>query len=99
MTRIKYCRTGGFNVHLRSYSGMVHYLGTDLTREEAKSIIKLNLKIARKMGCIISKVGKGEWEIGSRDDAVMVSDTEGYLVVFPCLKPYRKILDRKVFLN
>jgi len=92
-------RTGTYNVVLNAYCGMSVPVARDVDREEAIAAIKRFLNRARRNGCPVAKLGKGQWEIQTPDDAALVSDLEGILRVRPCYRRYRNILGRRVYLD
>ena len=95
--KIHFERTGTFNVTLASYTGMSIPLVEDVERGEAITAAKRHLRRARRRGCPVEKIGRGQWEIGTPDDACMVGDSEGILTIRPHTRRYRRILGRKVY--
>ena len=93
----KYERTGTYNVTLSTYSGMSVSLAEGVDLEEAKQIVKRRLRAMRRAGYPVDKIGKGEWEIQTPDDAVMIGDREGVLRIRPYVRRYRRILGRKMY--
>lgn len=69
-----------FTVVFYAYCGMETKV-EGLSRQEAIERVARRLKNARRHGLPIRKLGKGEWEIETPDDAAGVSDFEGILSV------------------
>jgi hypothetical protein len=92
-------RTGTYDVTLEAYCGMSVPLGEGLDRDAVKGVVRSFLRRARRAGSPVTKIGKGRWEIETREDAVAVGDHEGVLIVRPRLERYRVILGRKIRLN
>lgn len=70
-----------YKIKFVSYSGITFNLYENLDLESVKQKVKLLNKIARKKGHIVTKIGKGEWEHETPENAIMVSDQDGYLIV------------------
>lgn len=96
---LKTMKTGGYTVRFTSYSGMTTVYGEGLTQEEAKTVIRRRLRLARFFGNNVNKTAPGHWEIETRDDATAVSDSEGFLVVAPTTKLYRTVFGRRVIVS
>lgn len=96
---MKTMKTGGYTVKFHSYCGLTLTLGEGLEREEAAAIIRARLKRAKRQGLPVSKVGKGEWEIETPDDAGSIGDGEGILTLRATRKRYRRVFGRRVIIG
>ncbi len=70
-----------FNVTFVTYSGMPIPIAEHVDREQAKAAVRRRLKRAKRNGQPISKVGNGKWEIETPENAFMIGDDDGFLIV------------------
>jgi hypothetical protein len=89
------CET--FDVVMLSYCGLSEVLTSDVELDDAKALILERLRRAMRRGCPVVKIGHGEWEIETPDDAASVSDREGFIKLVRHKRKYRRILGRKVY--
>lgn len=66
-----------------TYAGTTIPLGRGLSRAEAKELVRSEIRRAKKRGQPVTKIGKGEWEFESPENAFMVTSNEGWLLVNP----------------
>jgi len=97
VSKVRFERTGGWDVQFHTYSGMSIPFGDDVSKDEAKDIIRRRLRRAKRDGQPVTKIAPGEWEFECPDDAGMMSDDMGVLTVRPHRRPYRVILGRRVY--
>lgn len=94
MSGIIYKRSGSYNVAFRSYCGMDYTIAENVDLNAAKTIVKERIRSARCQGQPVTKLGKGEWEFETPEDAALISDEEGVLSVNPHYNRFRRILGR-----
>lgn len=75
------CEDTLYQVKMIAYCGLVVPLLRRANYEDARAEVAERLRSARKSGRVCVKTKPDTWEILSPDDAVMVSDDEGYLVM------------------
>jgi len=68
-------------VTFHAYCGMSHVVAKGVTRARAKEIIRNRIRNAKASGQPVTKIGKGEWEFETPEDAFMVSDDDGILIM------------------
>jgi hypothetical protein len=64
-----------------TYSGMVIPVADFVTLKAAGSIVKSRCLAAKRRGQTVMKIGKNKWELCSPEDAAMISDHDGFLIV------------------
>ena len=70
-----------FSAIFYSYCGMSIPLGGDLSRDAARGLIKRLVKRGKRWGQDVIRHRAGHWEFCSPEDAAMVSDWDGELIV------------------
>lgn len=70
-----------YTVKFYTYCGMSYTLAENVDKEEAKSVVRNQITRARKNGKSVTKISPGRWEFETPDDAGMVSDNEGTMVI------------------
>ena len=73
---------GGYTLALHAYCGMTVPIDDDMDRDEARRAAARLVNTRRRQGFPVAVLEPGRrWEIMEPDDAVMVSDDSGILVL------------------
>jgi hypothetical protein len=72
-----------YDVKFVTYSGMTIELGCGISRDEAQALVKEMNRAARQNGQPVTRIkrARNTWEHETSEDAVLIGDTDGWLVV------------------
>jgi hypothetical protein len=70
-----------YKVTFYTYSGMSIPMGENISRDMAIEMVRKKNRWARERGQPVTKIGPGRWEHETPEDAFMISDYDGILVV------------------
>ena len=70
-----------YRIMFYAYCGMTFPIAHDVDKEDVKRIVKERIKRARKKGQPVQSLGNGEYEFQTPEDAKIIADHEGTLVI------------------
>jgi hypothetical protein len=70
-----------FRVTFHAYCGMSFPVLDGADRDEAIATVRRRIRSAKRNGRTVSKIGKGEWEFETPEDAAGIADSDGILTV------------------